>query len=529
MSIETTPSKGQDPANELSRGTLIAACLAACLAQAALTVPASVSGLLQTALKPVGNQLVWTSNAFLLPMVALSPAFGVWGNRLGLKRLLVGGAVLITAGESVTAAGDDVHQVWAGQAIAGVGAAALLPASLTVVTRGTGTTRARAGAFATYAAALGGGILLAQALRGAGGDDGSWRWPFALTAGLGVLSALLGQLLTRNSGSVYGRSLDVVGQLCIGVGLLALLYSVVEGGAGRWSETDVILGFLVAAVFLGLFIMVELHTPVPLLRLGLFADRAYAVSSFAAVVGMFAYSGVVYAAGIRVGIVQDQSLSHLIGAFCLLSAFAVVLLPLTSRLLEHVSSRWTLAAGLFLIAGGAFVAAGLSISDKSLGSIVLALTPVGIGFALTLASTTFAVSIAPVREAGMSSAAVSMLRNLGYTVGPAIVGGIALRHAASRLDSDLASAPLPPLAKGAVGAIADAGGPLAVNAIPQSSPAGAAHSIAFEALGRGYSLGFTVCGIAALVACLIAVVVRPGPGPGPEDNGSPRKARQTSA
>ncbi|MFD5542389.1 MFS transporter [Streptomyces sp. NPDC127079] len=517
MSIETAHSRDRirDLASELPKGTLVAACLAVCLAQAALSIPASVSALLQAALKPTGTQLTWTSNAFLLPLVALALTFGALGDRLGLKRLLIGGAVLITAGEAVTAAADGIHQVWVGQAITGVGAAALFPSSLTTVTTGTRTARARAGAIAVYAAALAGGGLVALALRGASGEDGSWRWPFALAAGLGVLSALLSQLLTPNSSSVQGRSLDLAGQVLVGIGLLALLYAVVEGGASDWNDTGVIVGFVVAVVFLGLFIVAESRTQTPLLRLGLFADPAFAISSFAAVVGMFAYFGTVYAVGVRVGVVQDQSLFHLAGAVSVLSAPPVLLLPVIWRLLELVSSRWTLTTGLLLIAAGAFIAASLSISDKSLGSIILALAPVGVGFALTLASVTSAVNTASIHDAGMTGATVSMLRNLGCALGPALIGAIALRHAASAFDADLASAPLPPQAKGAIGAIADMGGPLAVNAVPQSSPTGAANSIAFEALGSGLSLGFAVCGVAALVACALGVAVRPGHGPGP--------------
>ncbi|GAA4009316.1 MFS transporter [Streptomyces plumbiresistens] len=533
MSVETTPSKGrtQDLANELPKGTLIAACFAVCLAQAALNTPAAVSNLLQTALHPVGTQLTWASNAFLLPLVVLALAFGALGDRFGRKRLMVGGALVVMAGEATAAAGNGIHQVWVGQAIAGVGAAALFPTSLTMIAAGTRTTRDRARTIAIWAAALGGGALVAQALRAASGEDGSWRWPFGLLAGLAAITALVCRLLARDSSAPQRRSLDLAGQITVGVGLLALFYAVVEGGASSWSDTGVIICFVVAAVFIALFLVVELRAHAPLLRLRLFTDRAYAVSSFVAVVGMFAYFGTVYAISIRVGIVQGQSAFHVGGALIILHVFTLLHLPVHVRLLERFSSRWTLAAGLALIAAGNFIAASLPISDKTLGSIVLALTPVGMGFALVLASVTAtAVNSAPVRDAGMTGASTSMLRNLGFALGPVVIGAIALSHATSRFNTDLASAPLPPQAKGAIGAIADVGGPLAVNAIPQSSPAGAAQSIAFEALGSGYSLGFLVCGIAALVACALAVVVRPGHGPGPvaEEVASPPEAEQAS-
>src|SRR5260370_25136024 len=82
----------------LAVGTLIAGCLAVCLAQIGIAIPATLNGLFQTDLHPIGSQLTWISDAFLLPVAVLELTFGVLGDLFGRKRLLVGGAVLMAGG-----------------------------------------------------------------------------------------------------------------------------------------------------------------------------------------------------------------------------------------------------------------------------------------------------------------------------------------------------------------------------------------------------------------------------------------------
>src|SRR5690348_12054204 len=101
--------------DRLRPGTLIAGCLAVCLAQIALAIPATLNGLFQEDLHPIGSQLTWISDAFLLPVTALELTFGVLGDLFGRKRLLVGGSALIVVGEIVAAASREVHLLWVGQ------------------------------------------------------------------------------------------------------------------------------------------------------------------------------------------------------------------------------------------------------------------------------------------------------------------------------------------------------------------------------------------------------------------------------
>ncbi|GAA1250868.1 MFS transporter [Streptomyces javensis] len=498
-------------APRLPLGTLVAGCLAVCLAQIGLAIPATLNGLFQEHLHPVGAQLTWISDAFLLPVTVLELSFGVLGDLFGRKQLLVGGAALVCAGEVVAASASGIHQLWAGQALAGLGAAALFPTSLAMIAAGTHTGAQRARVIALWASSLSAGGFFAPLLGGITGTYGSWRSAFVVVAVLAAVSALASLWLAANSRAPEGRSLDVGGQITIGVGLFALLYAVIQGPADGWGSPPVVVAFVIAAVFLGLFVAAESRARAPLLRLDLFRDRSFAIASVVAVVGMFSFLGTAYAASIRLGPIQHQSPLRTAFAFLLLNGITPVLTPLTSRLLNRLPARALLTSGLALIAVGDFLAAGLDVGDRSLASLILPLGLVGIGFALTVSSiTATAVNTVPLPLAGMASASTNLLRDFGFTLGPAVIGAVALSQATSRVTSSLAtSSSLTAESKAAAHDVLREGGPLALNSVPAASPPGAARAHALDALGHGYAIGFVVCGSAAVFsALLVATALR---------------------
>ncbi|POX46388.1 MFS transporter [Streptomyces sp. Ru71] len=515
-------------------GTLVAGCLAVCLAQIGLAMPATLNGLFQEHLHPVGSQLTWISDAFLLPVAVLELSFGVLGDLFGRKRLLIGGAALLCAGEAVAAVASGIHQLWAGQALAGLGAAALFPTSLAMIAAGTHTGAQRARAIAVWASSLSAGGFLAPLLGGITGTYGSWRAAFVVVAGVAAVSALVSLLLATDSRAPEGRSLDVGGQITIGVGLFALLYAVIQGPTDGWGSAPVVVAFAVAAVFVALFVVAESRAASPLLRLDLFRNRSFAVASVVAVVGMFSFLGTAYAASIRLGPIQHLSPLRTAFAFLLLNGLTPFLTPLTSRLLHRRPPREPLTLGLLLIGAGDFLAAGLDVGDHALTSLILPLGLVGVGFALTVSSiTATAVNTVPVQLAGMASGATNLLRDFGFTLGPAVIGAVALSQAASRVTSSLAGAPaLSDASRAAAHEVLAEGGPLALNAVPPNSPPGAARSYALDALGHGYGIGFVVCGCAAVLSALLVVTALRGPATRqeavrPEPDGDERTALAT--
>src|SRR6195952_4505611 len=257
------------PRHSLTAGTLTAAALAVALAQVGLSIPAVLNGMFQLDLGTSSTQLTWISDAFLVPITLFELTFGVVGDLFGRKRLLAIGALLMvvggllaffTPGPSV-GHGTRVAVLFTGQAIAGLGAAAIFPTTVAMLAAGTHTIKARSHAISVWAAALTGAGFMSPVVGGAlarvhhsGGVDASWRWAFLALAALALVSAVVTMLFATNSASPQGRSLDWPGQITVAIALFALLFGVIQGSEDGWGSTKVIAGFVIAAVFLVLFV-----------------------------------------------------------------------------------------------------------------------------------------------------------------------------------------------------------------------------------------------------------------------------------
>lgn len=529
---------------EVSIYTLVAAALAACLAEAALAIPASLTGLFQQDIGPSSSQLTWISDAFLVPVSLFELTFGVLGDLFGRKRLLIGGALLLAAGEAVVflspgtgaSAGTRVLVIWIGQSIAGIGAGALFPTSLAMIAAGTHAATTRARGIAVWVAGFTFGAFIGPVIGGVAAAEhygadvyAGWRWAFLVILALAVVSAGV-SFLAEDSSAPEGRSLDWPGQITIAVALFALLFAVIQGPTTGWGSWQVVGGFVIAAAFLAAFVIAELRSPAPLLQLSFFRHRSFAAVSVITMIGMFAFLGTVYAIAVRLSTIQGFSPLKTSVASVLLVGMMLIMLPVAPRLLVRVNTKWVLGAGLAIMGiGDVWLAAGAT-SDASYGRIWAPLLIVGIGIALALASfTAAAVNGMPTHLAGMASGANNMLRDLGATLGPAVIGAIALSQAAGRISSAIAASPS---LRGAVAAFTESAthapaaqrpaleaavhavqsGPLGANAVPATVtlPTGHAipfnplHDVAYNALTHSYSLGWVICAVAAFVAAALA-------------------------
>jgi MFS family permease len=527
---DTTATTGHSPAvlPRLAAGTLLAAVTACFVAQLGVSIPATTQGYINLDLHVSSTTLTWVSDAFMVPVTLLELSFGVLGDLFGRKRLLAIGALLMTLGgvlAFLTPEGHGAALLLTGQAVSGIGAAALFPTSIAMIAAGTHTVHERAHALSIWAAALTAGGFVSPLIGGvlakvhhSGGEFASWRWAFLAVALLALVSAVITMVAAQDSSSPAGRSLDWPGQITVAVALFALIYSVVQGAEDGWGSGKIIAGFVVAVVFLGVFVAIERRVDKPLIQLDLFSNRMFTVSAVVTVLGMFAYLGTAYGTSIRLSAIQNYTPLKTSVGFVLLNIMGVVLFPVSSRMLQRFNPGWVLAAGMALIGVGDVALAAIPATHLGLAAIALPLLVVGAGFKTAVtAITVVAVNSVPTSKAGMASGATSMLRDFGLTLGPAIVAAIALTNAANAISAKVAASPslksavdgfnssskVPPPLKEAVNS-----GPLGANAIP--NPPNPLKDVAFHALSHGYGLAYLVCGIAALLAALIAAVMLGG-------------------
>ncbi|MFC9953912.1 MFS transporter [Streptomyces prasinus] len=510
-------------------GTLAAASCAVFVAQLANALPASLNGLFQQDLGTHGSQLTWITAAFMIAVVVFEFTFGVLGDLFGRRRLIAAGAAMVAVGSVVSSLAPNVQTLWVGAALNGLGAGAMFPGSLTMIADVARSARERARAIALWSGFLSAGAAVSPLIGGVFAKIGSWRGSYTVLVALALASVLLSLTMAKESKAAEGRRLDIPGQITFALGLILVLYAAVEGPEKGWGEPDIVGAFAVGACFLVAFVLIERRADSPILNLTLFKDRAFTVGSIVAVIGMIAFLGACFTTSMWLGPVQHQDPLRVAVPFLLLQGPAFVLIPVVSRLLHKVAPNRLLTTGFLLMAVGSFLCAQLDVTDTSLTPFVLPTLLIGIGFALGVSSiTAVALNSVPGRLAGMASATTNMLRDLGFALGPVVVGAVALSHAGDAFSSKLAGAALPPDQLGAATEIGRAAGPIAVNSLPPDAPGSAAQSIALDALGSGYSLAYTVCAVAALVAAIVTVVGMAGVR-APQELDTERPARQPQA
>ena len=513
---------------KLALGTLVAAVVACFIAQLGVSIPATTQGYINQDLHISSTTLTWVSDAFMVPVTVLELSFGVMGDLFGRKRLLAIGAALMTLGGLLAFFTPENHGaglLLTGQVVSGIGAAALFPTSIAMIAAGTHTVHERARSLSIWAAALTTGGFVSPLIGGvlakvhhSGGEFASWRWAFLAVAVLALISILVTLVGAQDSSSPVGRSLDWPGQIAIAIALVALIFSVVQGAADGWGSARIIGGFVVAAVFLALFVMIERRVDKPLIQLELFSNRMFTVSAVVTVLGMFAYLGTAYGTSIRLSAIQDYTPLKTSVGFVLLNIMGVVLFPVSSKMLQKLNPGWVLAGGMALIGIGDVALAAIPATHLGLAAVAVPLLVVGAGFKTAVtAITVVAVNSVPTSKAGMASGATSMLRDFGLTLGPAVVAAIGLTTAAGQISAKIAGSPglqkavagfnsssqIPPALKGAVNS-----GPLGANAIP--NPPNPLKDVAFDALSHGYGIAYLVCGISALAAAVIAALLLGG-------------------
>ncbi|MFI6520432.1 MFS transporter [Spirillospora sp. NPDC050679] len=499
--------------------TVAAGCFAVLLAQVAYSLPGALNGTFQREFATTGSQLTWITAAFAIPMVVLELTTGVVGDLFGRRRLLQAGAALTAAGALVCCLAGTVQAMWAGQVVAGLGAAVLYPISLAMIAAVAPGQEARARAIALWAGFLSIGAAVSPLLGGALAESGGWRGAYVVVIAAAALSFLLTSK-ALDSSAPAGRRLDLPGQATLALGLIALLFAATQGSETGFADPAIIAATAAGVVLLAAFAVIELRAEVPLLNLRLFANRAYAIVAIATVVGMFAFLALCFSMSIWLGAIQHQSALTIGVLFLFVQGPALLLVPVVSHLIRNVSPRWVLSGGFALMAVTGVWCSTFDVADTGWTRFVAPMTIAGVGFALTVGSiTAVAINTVPVRLAGMASATTNLLRDLGFALGPVLIAALAIGKANDAvldgLGEALDASGLPAPHAGIAGGIAHEGGAMALNSMPVLPGAGPGaapvpmppqlHGLAFSALGDAYNTAFLVAGICAAGAAVLTM------------------------
>jgi EmrB/QacA subfamily drug resistance transporter len=233
--------------------------------------------------------LQWIVNAYTLVFGGFLLLGGRAGDLLGRKRLFLGGLVVFTAASLLDGLSNTQGMLIAARSLQGLGAAFISPAALAIISTTFKEGSDRAKALGIWAAIAIGGSAVGLVLGGALTQLFSWPWIFFINVPVGVAVFLLSlRLIPESKDELAHRSFDVPGAVTVTGGLMVLVYGIVEAQQKGWGSAQTIGTFLVSAVLLAAFVLIELRAKAPLVRLSIFRVRSLATAN---VVMLFVMSG----------------------------------------------------------------------------------------------------------------------------------------------------------------------------------------------------------------------------------------------
>jgi len=480
--------------------TLVVLCLSLVIVVVGNTVLNVAIPTLVRELHASNSALQWVVDAYGLVFAGLLLTAGALGDRFGRKGALTAGLLIFGGGSIAAAFCGSSAQLTAFRAIMGIGAALIMPSTLSILTN-VFPPHERARAIAIWAGLAGAGAAVGPVAGGFLLEHFWWGSVFLINVPLVASALIAGRFLVPNSRNPHADPLDLIGAALSMAGLGGVLYGIIEGPVQGWKAPATVGPIVAGLAVLLLFALWELRTEFPMLDLRFFKNPTFSSATAAINMVFFAMFGTFFFLTQYLQLVVGYSALEA-GVRMLPMAFMMmVAAPASARFVEHYGSRKVVSTGLLIVALGLLFLAQSDVASPY-WHLVLAIVTMGAGMGLSMApSTTGIMASMPLRKAGVGSAVNDTTRELGGALGVAVLGSLLASKFTSALPASVAALPAP--ARAAVRS--SVGGALGVAAtLP-----GAAGSALAAGAKAAFVHGMTVtCVAAAVVAVAAAVMVR---------------------
>jgi EmrB/QacA subfamily drug resistance transporter len=369
------------------------------------------------------SQLEWTVNAYTLTFAVLLLTGAALGDRFGRRRLFAVGLLLFTGASAAAALSTTPNALDLARALQGVGGAIVTPLTLTILSAA--VPRERRGLALGIWGGIGGlAIAIGPLVGGAIVNGVSWHWIFWLNVPIGlVLAPLALARLEETKGP--DAALDLPGLGLASVGLLGVVWGLVRGNAHGWTSVGVVVPILAGLALVAAFVAWELRAPSPMLPLGFFRDRTFALTNVASLLMFFGMFGSIFLLAQFFQTVQHMS--PLAAGLRILpwTAMPIFIAPIAGALSDRIGGQRLMTAGLTLQAGGLVWLAALQTATVPYSDLVAPFAISGAGMALFFAPVANVVlsSVRPEHE-GKASGATNAIRELGGVFGVAVLASV---------------------------------------------------------------------------------------------------------
>jgi EmrB/QacA subfamily drug resistance transporter len=395
------------------------------------------------------TDLQWFINAYTLSFAALLLTASAIGDRLGRRRIFLLGISVFTVASAACALATEPWMLTTARSIQGIGAAAVMPLSLTLLATAV-PDRLRSAAIGIWGGISGLGVAVGPVVGGAVVDGLNWQWIFWLNVPIGVAAVVFAaRVLTESRGG--SPRLDPAGLVLSTGGVLAVVWAVVHGPDDGWTSPLVLGALIGGGALLVAFVLWERTTQNPMLPLRLFRSRAFTVVNLTALTFAVGVFGSVFLLAQFFQVAQGYSPLQS-GLRTLPWTMApMVVAPLAGLVVDRVGPRVLIATGQAMLAIALGWVALVTTTDVAYSSYVAPFVLAGVGMGLTFApAATVVMSSVASTDQGVASGTNNTIREVGVALGVAVLASVFASVGSYATPDDYVAGLVPAVATGAV-------------------------------------------------------------------------------
>ncbi|HEY5694333.1 MAG TPA: MFS transporter [Gaiellaceae bacterium] len=370
------------------------------------------------------SQLEWVVTAYALTFAALLITGGKLADLYGRRRIFVLGLVVFTLSSLACGLAPSAGFLIGARAVQGAGAALMNPATLSIITA-TFPPKERGQAIGIWAGVSALALAIGPLAGGLITENLSWNWIFFVNVPVGALGIVVSRLVIRESRDTsHEQSIDLPGLLTSVGFLFTLSYALIEGNGRGWSSGEILGLFAAAAVLLVAFVLLEHRQRLPMLDLSLFRIGSFAGANLVAMLVSLAMFGVFFFVSIYIQNILGYSATQAGAMFLPMTILIILIAPIAGRVSDQVGSRWLMGGGMALVGISLLLYQRVGL-HSDFWTLLPAMILGGVGMASTMSPmTAAAMGSVPVDKAGVGSGVLNSFRQVGGSLGIALIGAI---------------------------------------------------------------------------------------------------------
>jgi EmrB/QacA subfamily drug resistance transporter len=378
------------------------------------------------------SELQWIVTGYALTFAAFMLTGGKLADLLGRRRIFVVGLAVFTGASFLCGFAESGDVLIGARVVQGIGAALMNPATLSIISA-TFPPHQRGLAIGIWAGVSALALAIGPLVGGLLTEHLDWSWIFYINVPVGLVAIVASFLLIEESRDTSEvQRLDVPGLTSSGIGLFALTYALIEANTYGWTSGRILASFAVAVAGLALFVVLELRGRVPMLDLSLFKSGTFAGANAVVLLVALAMFGVFFFVSLYMQNILGYSPVEAGAAFLPMTILIILLAPIAGRTSDRVGSRWLMTAGMMLVGVQLLSFSRLGV-DATFWNLLPGMLVGGVGMSLTMTpGAAAAIRAVSVDKSGVGSAVLNAFRQVGGSLGIAVMGAIVAHQVAGR-------------------------------------------------------------------------------------------------